>query len=191
MKQSISSIWLIGLVFSFILLFSGYLAVTVSYSSAFKLKNEMLTIIEKHDGLTNKQGNKNVASKLHPGQKVEGEFGAIQTIALFLRGSAYNSKGACPNEQGKTWYGVKDLDYTKLNTFEQAQKNTKYYYCFMKDELKYARNTNASNSQKSASYYKVRIFYKMNLPVLGDIFTFRIDGTTSEITVPQDLDTFK
>ena len=46
MKESISNVWLIGLVVSFILIFSCYIAITVDYSKAFKMKNEILSILE-------------------------------------------------------------------------------------------------------------------------------------------------
>ena len=45
MKNAISNVWLLGMVILFILLFSGYLAVSISYSKVFKIKNEVLTII--------------------------------------------------------------------------------------------------------------------------------------------------
>lgn len=182
MKNAISNIWLIGLVFLFILLFSAYLAITISYTSAFKIKNEMLLIVEKHDGFTNSTG-KQVNSVLKTGKKVKGSFGALQTIALYLNGSGYRAKGTCPNG----WYGVTNLDHTtsSKSAFMEKVTNTKkkYYYCFTRLE-------NNSSSNSKSRFYKIRLFYKMNLPVLGDIFTFKIDGTTTEIAVPSDAKTF-
>lgn len=172
MKNAISNVWLIGMVFVFILLFAAYLAVSVSYSRAFKVKNEMLTIIEKHDGMTNKTGKK-IKSKITSGN-VTGNFGAIQTINLFLMGSAYRTMGSCPTD----YYGIDSLTYKNKITLKKADKKKKYYYCFKKENM----GANYAN----ASYYDVRIFYKFNLPVLGDIFTFNIDGRTSQISFPQD-----
>ena len=51
MKSSIAEIWLVGLVITFLFIFSGYITVTMNYSKAFKLKNEVLTIIEKSLGI--------------------------------------------------------------------------------------------------------------------------------------------
>lgn len=181
MKNSISNIWLIGLVFLFILLFSSYLAVTISYTAAFKIKNEMLLIIEKHDGFTNKTG-ENINSVLKSGKKVKGNFGTFQTIALYLNGSGYRAQGTCPTD----WYGVNALNYatsSKSAFMEKAQNGKKYYYCFTR-----LKNNESYNAK--ARYYKIKIFYKMNLPVLGDIFTFNIDGTTTEIAIPSDASTF-
>ena len=51
MKNSITNMWLLSLVVIFIFIFSAYLAITVNYSMAFKIKNEVLDIIEKRKGI--------------------------------------------------------------------------------------------------------------------------------------------
>ena len=173
MKNAISNIWLLGLVASFIFLFSGYLAVTISYSSAFKMKNELLSIIEKHRGITSNTG-ESLKSQI-PGvsETVKGNLGALQTMNIYLNGSGYKVKGACPvSKKNEKWYGVKSLEFTKTTgIYEEARKGTKYYYCFSKYDA-YGDNN---------SYYKIKMFFKMDVPVLGDLFTFNIDGTTDDI----------
>ena len=171
MKNAISNVWLLGMVILFILLFSGYLAVSISYSKVFKIKNEVLTIIEKHDGITNKTGRR-INSKIKTGTKVTGKFGTLQTINLFLLGSSYKTMGSCPGD----YYGVKDLAYDKKVSY--SSDKGKYYYCFKKEKM--------GSSYGDAAYYNVVVFYKFNLPVLGDILTFDIDGKTSKISFPQD-----
>lgn len=171
MKNAISNVWLLGMIVLFILMFSGYLAVSISYSKVFKIKNEMLTIIEKHDGITNKTG-KSMESKVKSGTTVTGNFGTLQTINLFLLGSSYNTKGTCP----AGYCGVDDLAYNKKVSY--SKNKGKYYYCFRKEKMWGAEN--------DAAYYDVVVFYKFNLPVIGDILTFEIDGKTSKISFPQD-----
>ena len=46
MKGSIGNIWLVGIVITFIFIFSAYITVTMNYSKTFKYKNEILSIIE-------------------------------------------------------------------------------------------------------------------------------------------------
>lgn len=186
MKNAISNVWLIGIVFTFILLFSGYLAITINYSRAFKIKNEVLTIIEKHNGLTDNMGS-SVPSKFHSGSTVIGNLGGLQSIALYMAGSAYNVMSTCPNDG--SWYGVESIDYTKTK-LKPVNKgdNSKYYYCVKKEMV--GDTVGNGTAFKSAAFYKIKIFYKMNLPVIGDIIKFTIDGTSSEVTVPQDEKTF-
>jgi len=73
------------------LIFSGYLAVTISYSSTVKLKNGVLSIIEKRYGITSRKG----IAKESPltSKTVYSGFGTLEAIELYLRGNAYKNKG--------------------------------------------------------------------------------------------------
>lgn len=196
MKHSISNMWLLGLVALFIFVFAGFLAVTISYSVAFKTKNEMLNIIEKHNGLTYSTKTSTKTGEYSNESIITG-LGTLQTLNAYLYGMGYKVKASCPsNEQSGTkkivWYGVKDLKVGDWNSFgsvaEKAQSGTKYYYCLSKYKSVYCDKGSTTDTKKNmnAVYYKVQIFYKMDLPVLGDIFTFRIDGTTTDIYYPID-----
>ena len=171
MRQSISSVWLFGIVFAFILMFAGYLAVSIKYSEAFKIKNDMLWIIETHNGLG--WNSDKIESTFHKGKMLVGHFGGLNGTNAYLQGAHYNAKGYCPTDRGSDWYGVKSLSYEKKEV-ERANKNTKYYWCFKKNKV------------NGGSYYSIRVFYKFNLPVIGDIITFSIDGTSVPVTIAKD-----
>lgn len=184
MKESISSVWLLGLILVFILIFACYITITISYSSSFKLKNEVLTIIQKHHGLTSKSGTS--GTSIVDGSTITVDVGAFQTINLYLRGNSYTAQGSCPRD-GHTWYGVKDLydaaDANRGNAvIEEAQDNTKYYYCVSKYDA-------AINKSKFKSvYYKVRLFYKFELPVLSEFLSVKVEGMTDEIYNPVETE---
>lgn len=61
MREAIGGTWLLGFVVLFIVLFSAYLAVSINYTKAFKVKNQIINIIEENEGYTTSVGN--VASK--------------------------------------------------------------------------------------------------------------------------------
>ncbi len=52
MREAIGGTWLLGFVVIFIVLFSGYLAVSINYTKAFKIKNKIISIIEENEGFT-------------------------------------------------------------------------------------------------------------------------------------------
>ena len=52
MREAIGGTWLTGLVITFIVLFSGFLAYSINYTKAFRVKNEIINIIEKNEGYT-------------------------------------------------------------------------------------------------------------------------------------------
>ena len=54
MRESIGGAWLVGIVITFVVLFTSYLALSVNYSKAFKVKNEIISLIEENEGLTDK-----------------------------------------------------------------------------------------------------------------------------------------
>ena len=47
MRESIGGAWLVGIVITFVVLFTSYLALSVNYSKAFKVKNEIISLIAK------------------------------------------------------------------------------------------------------------------------------------------------
>ncbi|MBQ8659295.1 MAG: hypothetical protein IJ475_00445 [Bacilli bacterium] len=171
MKESIGNMWLIGLMVTFILIFVAYIIVTIDYNRTYKMKNEILTIIEKKHGITNYTGVPGTSSIT--GESVTVNSGTLQTINAFLYGSAYDMKGKCPkSETGKvTWYGVDNIENTNaLVPTSQASLDKNYYYCFARYDIK-----------GSKTYYRIRIFFRLDFPVIGDLLKFDVDGTTNVI----------
>ena len=149
MREAVGTTWIFQLVLIFILIFAAYLALTINYSKAFKVKNETLTIIEKHEGLT---------------------YNAMPVINNYLKSSGYNQTGKCPSG----WYGIKSLDDSINSSLEDAQSNKKYYWCIYKV-------AGYHTSMPGRAYYKIRMFFRFDLPVIGPITTFNVDGQTYEM----------
>ena len=155
MRQAVGTTWTFQLVIVFILLFASYIALTINYSKAFKVKNEVISIAEKYQGFTNK--------------------GRI-AINSYLVGSGYQSSGEC--RQGMI--GATSMEGS--GKYEYVDNtNQKYYYCLEKI-------TGYNNTYAYRSYYRVRLFFKFDLPVIGSINTFNVDGKTLELDVTYDSD---
>ncbi len=184
MKNSISNIWLVGLVTLFIMTFAGFLAVTVSYSRAFKMRDMIISKIENYKGVTDRGPSSSSDGYTNPG--------TLQSINAYLVASGYKVQGRCLNEKNVTWYGVSDLSFTSSlgNGLGVSNNKKGYYYCIPKyDANKNYGNKITSTVNNSNYYYKIRLFFKINLPVLGDVFTFNVDGRTNAIanTTSNDL----
>lgn len=54
MRDAIGGSMVIQIIIIFLLIVNSYLAFSVNYTKAFKMKNEIITIIEKNEGLTEK-----------------------------------------------------------------------------------------------------------------------------------------
>lgn len=191
MKESIGSVWLFSLVLVFILMFSAYLIVTLNYSKAFKIKNEVLTIIEKRNGIIDGGGYSTVESRTGSGDVFVPDS-ALGTINAFLAASGYTAKGSCVDLEGK-WYGVDELVFSTNGSnvsysVEEAGNGSKYYYCFSKKlrlpscaGTNFSAGSTRSKLKNGAYYYDVLLFYKLDIPPFGEIFTFNVEGTTAEI----------
>ncbi len=151
MRQSIGGSWLIGLMVLFILLFAGYIILTIDYNKSVKVKNEALLIIEKYEGL-----NEN----------------SLTLLNNYLLGVGYTTTGKCGDKDGT--YGALSLESNELEETEEGQR---YYYC-----VKKYKGTHTSY------YYQISLFYRFNIPVIGDTTRFTIKGSTSGIQPKDDKD---
>ncbi len=144
MREVSGSTWTFQMIILFILIFACFLTLVLSYNKAYTIKNRMLTIIEKYEGVTEESG---------------------EIMNTFASQHSYKMKATCPTDGD--WWGAIDLD----GNYEEAKAKTKYSYCF--------RKLSGSNNQV---YYQIQVFYKFNLPVIGDIATYRINGETRQFT---------
>lgn len=153
MRNTIGGTWLLGLMIVFIMFFVGFIVLTINYSRTVRIKNEMIEMVEKYEGL-------NASS--------------IELVNNYLRYAGYDASGYCltDGESENGVYGSLDLTGTNL---EQARAGVKYYYC-----VKKYKGANTSN------YYQVIIFYKFNLPVIGNASGFTIKGSTSNFQSNDD-----
>ncbi len=162
MRQTIGGTWVFQLVLIFTLIFAAYIALTINYSKSFRIKNEVLGIIEKSQGMTEN---------------------GIALINNYLNQSGYKTTGKCAlvtSTNAIHTYGVKslDVDHPQIEVID-GNNNNEYYYCFTKFG-------NYHSYFKSRAYYKINLFFRFDLPVLGRIGVFNVEGQTSEIDATYD-----
>ena len=87
MKESIGESWTIQLIAAFVLLFVAFLSLMIAYSRCFKVKNEVVSIIEKYENLDD----------------------SITIISNYMDAAGYTGSGTCrENSEGGITY-VKTL----------------------------------------------------------------------------------
>ena len=111
MRETIGSTWTFQLIFGFILLFVSFLAVTISYSKAFRIKNEITSIIEKYGGYTTQ---------------------SAELINNYVKSLGYRNMGVCSKKDDSDALGITNID---AETKEGVQKNKRYYYCIKKEQI--------------------------------------------------------
>lgn len=156
MKETVGLTTMFKIVLAFTFLFAAFLTVAITYNKVYKLKNETISIIEKYEGVNST---------------------SLKIINNYLKNNGYDTMKNCETDE----YGVVDLG---TNVYEKAQNNKKYYYC-LKHYCSPTTNcpTNAKKIEEDDTeiFYKVRLFFKFNLPFFGDMVTFKITGDTKAI----------
>lgn len=157
MKAINESTWTFQLIIFFILIFAAFLILTLSYNKAYAIKNRTLSIIEKYEGVTSE---------------------SAKYINDFASNKSYTNTGVCPED----WIGA--VSISDDIEFEVADGKKKYYYCFKE-------NTSDDTYIKSGKvyykiYYEVMVFYRFNLPVIGSVANYKIEGTTKSFVGSND-----
>ncbi len=151
MREAIGGTWLFGLVITFIVFFASFLAISVNYSKAFNVKNNIVDMISKYEG-----NNCNARKK----------------IGNYLSDVGYLVTGDCGSIDGDK-YDAYDLKGNKLASGKKG------YYCIAKTDT-------GSDTDIKKSYYRVIVFFRVDLPVIGNITTFKIKGETESIYYAND-----
>ena len=164
MREAIGATWITGVVLAFIALFSGYLALSINYSKAFKVKDGIVDRLEKHSG-PNKE--------------------AIEDIADMLEDIGYNSKGTCSmleDQSASDYVGV-----TK-NHVSKNPGNGAYNYCLVRINSNKTNGvvTGDKKGQLTAAYYRVVVFFSLSLPIINNMGSFFVTGETININYPED-----
>ena len=121
MREAIGSYWLTGIVITFIVLFTGYLCLSINMNKAYKVKNEIINIIQKNNGL---------------------DENALDQIQDYMTKVGYRTTGVCTVDDGdgysisgtaktnnKAVFCVKEMTteyYTDNYTAAQFPKNAYY-----------------------------------------------------------------
>jgi len=167
MREAVGGAWLLGITVFIIAAFTAYLAFSVNYAKAFKVKDGIVEKIEKYEGFS--------------GSSTNGET-AIGEIHEFLKKINYNNSYMCNNNVGidnskvdSKWKGVK-------GSIVGNNPSTKYNYCVQ-------RVTKiGTGGDYTTAYYKVTVFYGLSLGFIDLNSMFNLTGETKTIYYPKDSD---
>ena len=171
MREAIGATWIMGIVIVFIALFSAYLAFSINYTKAFRVKNGIVERIEKYNGFNDL---------------------AINDIKKLIDDIKYASTGNCKNvvsEISQTggsksmFVGVTGASVSGKNS--NASAGEKSNYCIQKV---YSKGT---SDQIATSYYKAYVFFNIAMPI-GDMSNwFFTTGETMTLSYPEEIPVFK
>ncbi len=148
MREAIGGTWIFQIVIFFVLLFTGYMCLTINHTKAFNVKDTIVKEIERQEGVA-----------LNNPDSDEG----IQKIVDYLKSASYRTTGKCPN--GYNGYN-RDGHIDSRNSA----------FCIGK------QNVHSGSDMPDMAYYRVIVFYQLDLPIFRSVFNFKVSGDTKIIS---------
>lgn len=151
MREAIGGTWLFQIVIIFILLFTAFMCLSINHSKAFNVKNTIIKTIERSEGL-------DLTTEAPDNE-------TIQTIVNYLNEISYRTTGNCPN------------GYTGYNRSGKLDSNNSAF-CIYKQG---STITDTYNEIPDSSYYRVVVFFQLDLPIFNEAFNFKVTGDTRKV----------
>lgn len=156
MRDSINGLWLIGIVMTLMIFLIAFVAVSLNYSSAFRMKSEMVNAIEQYNGI-----NPNTVQKL---ERIANSYG-------------YRTENKCKSEDDKQVIGIKDGIVTK------NPKTAQDICIYMSN---YDSKCGGGYTCDKKYIYKLSVFFSFDLPLFGNILNFNVNGESNSILYPEE-----
>ena len=153
MKEAIGGSYLFILVIIMVALFTSYISISTNYSRCYHIKDEIINAIEEHGGVDSE---------------------TLTEINTYLSNIGYRSTGTCPSSE--------DLKFSISNNATSVMGAANY--CISrKPTTPSTTGTGVTGHPKTGAYYTVTVFFKLSMPVIGEMFFIPISGQTSILYV--------
>lgn len=165
MKEAIGSYWLTGIVITFIVLFTGYMCLSINMNKAYKVKNEIINIIQKNNGL---------------------DENALEQIQDYMTKVGYRTEGNC-NPSG---LDIEDSGFEGFSITGTSHNKDNGIFCAKQYYTDYPA-TNVEEHKRflkvqfpDVAYYQIKVFFSVDLPIVRHFFTFEVKGSTKKLFYP-------
>ena len=166
MKESIGGISLTMIVIVLILLFAGIMSLTINRSNAIAVKERIMRIIEEYDGFDMS------ATARYETECVSDSAGGDELCDILetINTYSYRQVGKCPEEGDVVGY---QRDGSMVNSDDFAA------FCIIR--TKAGREGNEL-MRSERYYYKVIMFYGIDIPVIKQVLNFKATGETKMLS---------
>ena len=171
MKEAIGGGWLFTLVILLIALFTCFISVSTNYSRSYKVKDEIISAIQRNHGVNET---------------------SLTEINDYLGQVGYRSTGECLRD-GSKWLGFEYVNGGSSRFTNSKRVN----FCIKKHTITYKNQnskgqcvTNRTIGHPESAYYSVLTFFRLDMPVISNFFDLKVQGETSVIYMNDDIDNF-
>lgn len=153
MRNSMGAAWVFGICLTFIVLFTAYLAITLNYAKAFRIKNNVISKIEEHGGY---------------------EQSLDDGIKEYIYNQGLQAYGKCDTrittDDDRDW----DLVGTISNGDVPADQSNVCIYRSVK-------HSKTEDGPKQQYVYRVVTFFRFDIPIVRYFSSFRVAGESRYI----------
>ncbi len=177
MRQSIGGAWLFSISIILMMFIIAYVTITIDYSNAYQLKDDVALYIEQYNGLNEKSAKlilARIKAKKHT-TKIKCD--------KYYDSSTYYSTSKYDGDPAEWYYGLVNYNTDYLHAFKKNA--SKSYICI----YRYKAVKGTSDTDKIDKYfYSVSTAFGFNFPIIGDICDYRVTGETGTINYNYDKD---
>lgn len=159
MKESIGVLSLTNIVILFILLFTGYLCISLNQTKAYNVKNEIISIIQKNGGL---------------------DSNAINDISNYMATVGYRSTGKCDVDTDNS-----TVTNFSISQSGKLDNGTSGMICIARHNVN-DNMPDPTGQFPKAAYYDVKVFFALDMPIINNVFNFNLKGNTRIIYCPKE-----
>ena len=152
MKDSFGATFIFIIVIAFIVLFTGYICVSINQTKAFNVKNEIVEALERYG---------NYSSALFK-----------NSVKSAFEKEGYRTVGNCDVPKGKKVLGCGRTGECSITNLENVA------FCITINPF---QKTSESTSGIKGAYYTVETFYQLDLPIINSFFNLSTKGETQLI----------
>ncbi len=165
MKEAIGGTWIFQIVIVFILLFTGFMCLSINRSKAFSVKDQIIQAIQAHNGID--------VGGVYNEEKQD----AFYDIVEYLKNTSYRNTGNRPPAEK---LGDDEVEYECWGRDGQHAKDNRATFCIakMSTESEGYQEDDAYRELPPMAYYRVVVFYQLDIPVFHDLFNFTVVGDT-------------
>ena len=165
MREAIGGTWLFQIVIVFILLFTGFMCITINRSKAFNVKDMIIQTIQNYNGID-----------LNSDYE-EGDIGAFAEIVDYIKENSYRTSGNVPASELVNGEQVSYVCYNR----DGHRSSSNPVFCIAKmpaNKDACAAESTCFDELPDMSYYRVVVFFQLDLPIFKELFNFRVVGDT-------------
>ena len=154
MREAVGSYFLTTIFIIFVVLFTGYMCLSINMNKAYKVKNEIINIIQKNNGL---------------------DENSLVQIQDFMTRVGYRTTGNCNSPESYEYaFGISG----------SSANSNKPVFCAKQMITEYEQQAFSKVQFPKAAYYQVKVFFAVDLPVVRNFFTFGLKGSTKKLFYP-------